>query len=93
MSRRTPRRAAVLVLISSLGILAVLPARAAQTRSELVIQPDVFVRTLVYNVIDFLRSLAATKDNPPPNGPPNPGSYEGSSGCPLGGKPPCGPPN
>lgn len=88
-------RAAVLVLIASFGT-AVPPAGAAQTRGDArsIIQPSFFLRTFVYNVIDFLRSLSATKSDPPPpnhpgDDPSGTGSREGTAGCPLGH--PCAP--
>jgi len=89
MSRCMSRRAAVLVLIASLGISAVPPARAVQTRSgiELIDQPDFFVRTFVYNMIYFLRSISVIKEGPPPNPPatdPSPNPGEGTANNPLG---------
>lgn len=97
MFRRTLCRAAVLVLIAWLGTVAVPPAGAAQTRGDAgsVIQSSFSLRTFVYNMIDFLRSLSAPKSDPPPpnqpgNDPPGSGSREGASGSPLG-RPP-GPP-
>jgi hypothetical protein len=88
MSRRMPHRAAVLVLIASLGI-TIPPARAVQTRSGIgpIGQPDFFILTFVYNMIDFLRSISVTKEDPPPNPPgsdPSPNPGEGSASNPLG---------
>lgn len=97
MFRRTLCRAVVLVLIAWLGTVAVPPAGAAQTRGDAgsIIQSSFFLRTFVYNVIDFFRSLSATKSDPPPpnhpgDDPPGSGSREGSAGNPLGHPP--GPP-
>jgi hypothetical protein len=89
MSRRTFRRIAVLVLIvSSLGVFSIPHAEAAQTHSGVgaAIQTSFSLRTFVYNMIDFLRSLSATKEDPPPNEPGNDpvGDREGSSGNPWG---------
>jgi hypothetical protein len=88
MSRRTFRRIAVLALVSSLGVLSIPRAEAAPSRSGTgaVIQTDLSLRTFVYSVINFLRSLSAPKDDPPPNNPGNDptGNHEGSSGSPLG---------
>jgi hypothetical protein len=91
MFRRISCRAAVLVLVASLGTAAVPAAGAAQTRGGTgsAIQMSLSLRTFVYNMIDFLRSLSATKNDPPPpnqpgNDPPDSGSREGSSGNPLG---------
>ncbi len=94
MSRRTFRRAAVLALVSSLGVLSIPRAEAAPSRrgAGAVIRTDLSLRTFVYSVIDLLRSLSAPKDDPPPNNPgsnpgndpPGTGDREGSAGNPLG---------
>jgi hypothetical protein len=88
MSRRTFRRAAVLALVASLGVFSTPYAEAARAGSgrEILIHTELSLRTFLYNMIDFLRSLSVTKDDPPPTNPGNDptGDREGSSVNPWG---------